>query len=288
MPQTSLLSFLGSSTTGTPGSLPGLKPRNVPPSRHQDEIRTKGVLLERTTTQQLALQTPTAGTLTTLTNEAGGKRSVNDNEEAKGRQSSETTGTVTNHLPSPASATAFSLPHCPSITIRSIQPDHLPALKRLTSTLLPIKYPDSFYNDAISDPTAAPISRVAVYTPPSSPPSTFPIPIGWIRCSLEPYPQPSSPKRNTSPIYNQIYIKALCLLAPYRHIGVAAALLENILREQDVLRQCHVQVIFAHVWESNEEALEWYEKRGFARDVLVQGYYRKLRPGGAWLVRKEV
>ena len=71
-------------------------------------------------------------------------------------------------------------------------------------------------------------------------------------------------------------------------MGVAAALLENILREKDVLRQCNVQFIFAHVWESNEEALEWYEKRGFARDVLVPGYYRRLRPGGAWLVRKEV
>lgn len=42
----------------------------------------------------------------------------------------------------------------------------------------------------------------------------------------------------------------------------------------------------AHVHEANDEALHWYESRGF--EVLpgtVEGYYRRLKPGGARVVQ---
>ena len=43
--------------------------------------------------------------------------------------------------------------------------------------------------------------------------------------------------------------------------------------------------MYAHVWEANEEALGWYLRRGFGKqEGKCEGYYRKLRPGGAWLV----
>ena len=47
--------------------------------------------------------------------------------------------------------------------------------------------------------------------------------------------------------------------------------------------------IYAHVWEANEEALEWYIKRGFeVEGEMVEGYYTKLRPSGARIVRRLV
>lgn len=47
--------------------------------------------------------------------------------------------------------------------------------------------------------------------------------------------------------------------------------------------------IYAHVWEANEEALEWYLKRGFeVGGEVVEGYYRKLRPSGARVVMRRV
>ena len=47
--------------------------------------------------------------------------------------------------------------------------------------------------------------------------------------------------------------------------------------------------MYAHVWEANEEALGWYLRRGFGREERkCEGYYRKLRPGGAWLVGRAV
>ncbi len=50
-----------------------------------------------------------------------------------------------------------------------------------------------------------------------------------------------------------------------------------------------VKEIYAHVWEANEEALEWYGKRGFVvESEVVEGYYRKLRPSGAKVVRRRV
>ena len=47
--------------------------------------------------------------------------------------------------------------------------------------------------------------------------------------------------------------------------------------------------VYAHVWEANEEAIKWYIKRGFdVGEDVVEGYYRKLRPSGARVVRRRV
>lgn len=51
----------------------------------------------------------------------------------------------------------------------------------------------------------------------------------------------------------------------------------------------NVKEIYAHVWEANEEALGWYGKRGFeVGGEVVEGYYRKLRPSGARVVKRKV
>ena len=49
-----------------------------------------------------------------------------------------------------------------------------------------------------------------------------------------------------------------------------------------------IHCVTAHVWEMNEEALEWYKKRGFEVIGKETGYYRKLKPDGAMMVRKWV
>ena len=43
------------------------------------------------------------------------------------------------------------------------------------------------------------------------------------------------------------------------------------------------------MWETNEDALEWYSKRGFVIEkATVEGYYRKLSPSGAKVVRRKI
>ena len=47
--------------------------------------------------------------------------------------------------------------------------------------------------------------------------------------------------------------------------------------------------IYAHVWEANEDALVWYAKRGFlVEEAIMEGYYRRLRPSGARIVKRKV
>jgi N-alpha-acetyltransferase 50 len=155
---------------------------------------------------------------------------------------------------------------------------HLPAIQRLTSTLLQVKYPDNFFSGVVDEVIPARFSRVAL---------SMSKPIGWIRCRLDPFPEQTSPPSNAKPIYNRIYVQALCLLAPYRGQGVATALLESILKPR-LLAEHDIESVYAHVWECNADALEWYAKRGFHQVVLVDNYYRKLRPGGAWIVKKDL
>lgn len=54
------------------------------------------------------------------------------------------------------------------------------------------------------------------------------------------------------------------------------------------LRKYRVDSVYAHVWERNEEALEWYCRRGFKKGLMEEAYYTKLRPAGAWVVMREI
>ena len=49
-----------------------------------------------------------------------------------------------------------------------------------------------------------------------------------------------------------------------------------------------VREVYAHVWEMNVEGIGWYARRGFEVEDVVGGYYRRLRPDGARVVRRRV
>lgn len=158
--------------------------------------------------------------------------------------------------------TAETLPGSSIVLVDSF---HIGAIKALTSVILPIRYPDKFFTAALSEEEAQDLSRVALMDQQ---------PVGWIRCRCE---------ANAT---KQLYIQALCVLALYRERGLATQLLEQIVNPYN-LKKYEATSIFAHVWESNEDALEWYQKRGFRRIMLIEQYYRRLRPSGAWIVRKD-
>ena len=164
------------------------------------------------------------------------------------------------------------------LVVVSVQTDHLPALKRLTGNLLPVRYPEKFFDGAVNEIIPATFSRVALVDGK---------PVGWIRCRLDPFPEPTEPPSETKPIYNRIYVQALCLLAPYRGLGIATSLLNAITTPQ-LVRNHGIDHVYAHVWEKNDEALEWYDRRGFQKVMNVEQYYRKLRPDGAWIVKKNL
>ncbi|ORY12318.1 acyl-CoA N-acyltransferase [Clohesyomyces aquaticus] len=185
-------------------------------------------------------------------------------------------------IPTPSAPTqpsaitnVFSLPPLPpNVELVPLTADHIPAFKRLNALTLPVAYPAQFYTETLTEPHHS-ITLMALWhsTPPSNPPSNDaekPHLIGAIRCRL----LPSS----------TLYISTLCLLSPYRSHGIATHLLQAIVMK--AAREHGVKCVTAHVWEANDDGLEWYEKRGFETLGKEEGYYRKLKPGGAVLVRK--
>lgn len=158
------------------------------------------------------------------------------------------------------------------IQIVQVEDHHLSTLRAMTSTLLPVKYSDKFYRDCLTNDARQAIARIIIYD------SKI---VGWIRCRLEPAPG------NPDSGHFQLYIQALGILAPFRGLGLATKLLDTI---EKLVRELPFRVtgVYAHVWEDNDGALSWYEKRGFRRVMLLQQYYRRLRPSGAWTVRREI
>ncbi|BCR85961.1 GNAT family N-acetyltransferase [Aspergillus chevalieri] len=148
----------------------------------------------------------------------------------------------------------YPTPH-PHITIETVSTAHIPSLIRITSLLLPIRYPNSFYTATVTDPVISSLSRVAIYHdhPVAEAPTSTPSPktslaagtarnigadkvIGGIRCRLERLPQTTSELLRANQSHGNLaqeptnlYIQTLHLLSPYRGNGVAASLLDALL-----------------------------------------------------------
>ncbi|KAK3310969.1 uncharacterized protein B0T15DRAFT_520004 [Chaetomium strumarium] len=203
------------------------------------------------------------------------------------------------------------LPSPPSLpsgaTIVPLAEQHISALRRINSLLLPVPYPDSFYTKALEPLASGLFSRAILWQDSDADPPKV---VGGLICRLEPnlfvdpqghpLPQsnPPSVPHNTANFafdtpYHAIYIQSLVLLSPYRSLGLAAAALEHIIASAALLpaagSSIDARTIYAHVWTENEEGLKWYEARGFSRDAEpVKGYYFKLRPDTAWVVRRQI
>lgn len=219
------------------------------------------------------------------------------------------------------------LPPPPSLprqaTIGPVLEHHISALRRINSLLLPVTYPDAFYTRILAPEVSGLFSRIILWQDDSE---SEPKVVGGIVCRLEPspfvdasggaqnlaahrrtIPAPNGaggadqPPRSGAVSHHAIYIQSLALLSPYRSHGLAAAALENIAGSAALLRRMpaaspgqpptlDVGTIYAHVWTENDEGLRWYAARGFAREGSepVHGYYFKLRPDSAWVVRREI
>ena len=183
-----------------------------------------------------------------------------------------------------------------NVHIEPVTPATLSSYRRLITLLLPIRYPDKFYKDTIANTSESSLARVAVWLDgdiatkalklKSSTSNCDPVAverkvIGGIQCRVE--QNPSVPVGE-----HQLYIQTIGVLAPYRQLGIATQLLEEIIM---TVIQYHENVtsIYAHVWEANTDALEWYSRRGFSIESgVIEGYYRRLKPSGARIVRRRV
>jgi len=187
-------------------------------------------------------------------------------------------------LPPPMFAKATATHH-PRARIEPVSAAHIPAMRRINSLLLQVNYADSFYHKVLDPAVAGLYSRVIMWQDmtetSAGPVAAVPQVVGGVVCRLD-----DSPFAAAGTL--AIYIQSLALLSPYRSLGLAAAALESILAQ--ARRDPRVATVYAHVWTENAEGLRWYEARGFVREgpAPVQGYYFKLRPDTAWVMRREV
>ncbi|KAF2689613.1 carbohydrate-binding module family 1 protein [Lentithecium fluviatile CBS 122367] len=170
----------------------------------------------------------------------------------------------------------FSLPPLPSnVELLPLTEELMPGFKRLTALTLPIAYPPAFYTESLTEPYHG-ITLMALWR--TAPTSTIlssstekPRLIGAIRCRIL--------------ASANLYIATISLLAPYRSHGIATHLLQRVVAKAS--EEHGVKCVTAHVWEANEEGLEWYKKRGFEIIGKEDAYYRKLKPSGAVLKRQK-
>lgn len=171
---------------------------------------------------------------------------------------------------------ADSLPR--EASVRPITPHDINALRRINALLLPVSYPDAFYQRAVDNP----LSRVITWAHDGAEPKV----VGGVVCRVEP---PTNPNNSSNPGPQNLYIQSLCLLSPYRSLGLITAAVDNIIATAVADDGLDVRSVTAHVWTENEEGLKWYEGRDFRRDAQpIRGYYLKLRPDSAWLVSRDV
>ncbi|KAK2057047.1 hypothetical protein LY76DRAFT_575210 [Colletotrichum caudatum] len=180
--------------------------------------------------------------------------------------------------PSPAGST----PIHPNAAIRPVGDCDLQPLRRINSLLLPVAYPETFYAAAL---TGA-LSRVITWSDPSAP--GVEQVVGGVVSRVEPSPfAPASPGARSE---HALYIQSLALLSPYRSYGLATATIDHLVAAAAALSpEINLRHIYAHVWTDNEEGMHWYTARGFERyGEPLLGYYTKLRPDSAWVVRRAV
>jgi N-alpha-acetyltransferase 50 len=209
---------------------------------------------------------------------------------------------------SPSPSTLPILPPPPSLppqaNIVPIEQEHIEQLRRINALLLPVTYAESFYKGLLDPKVSGLLSRAITWQDKDAS-SSEPQVIGGLVCRIEPADQAArnGQQRHTPspvPIHadgengeHALYIQALALLSPYRSLGLAALALEHVLATAALLPAAglavNVRSVYAHVWIENEDGLRWYEKRAFRRQgAPVPGYYFKLRPDAAWLVRRDL
>lgn len=187
----------------------------------------------------------------------------------------------------------------PNVELSPITAEWLQFFRRLNTLMLPVPYTDKFYNETLSNPVAASISLIALWhdapTEEQSSPASKPRVVAGIRCRLlqrAPSFSIKSASKDTTLCNNpdkespSLYISTIVTLAPFRQHGLAKALLHRVTMR--AVHEYGVKSVTAHVWEANTEARQWYAKQGFKEIVFEENYYRRLKPGGAWIVERPI
>ncbi|KAL3954724.1 hypothetical protein ACCO45_010287 [Purpureocillium lilacinum] len=185
--------------------------------------------------------------------------------------------------PISAPASPIAIPPLPAslpreAAIRPVTLADTTALRRINALLLPVSYPDAFYARAIDPAESGPFSRVITWAHDGEEPKV----VGGVVCRVEPAllsVGSTGRGQDDGRVPQNLYIQSLCLLSPYRGLGLINAALDNIIGTAMANPALGVGTVTAHVWTQNEEGLHWYEARGFKRqEPAIEGTTSSCAP----------
>lgn len=174
----------------------------------------------------------------------------------------------------------MSFEKCLNIEFETINEQNIDALRTLNNAIFPIRYDDRLYKDVLACGDVTQLAYIASPVPsnicPNSVEEVNRNIVGAIACRLE--------KHSEGP---KLYIASLGVLAPYRSMGAGSKLLRRILVfVSEELPE--VTEAYLHVHSANEEAIRFYKRFGFLEDEIIRGYYRRLQPPDAVILRKKL
>ncbi len=141
----------------------------------------------------------------------------------------------------------------------------LPDLRALIAVLFPVRYPEAFYSHILN---ADPALTRLVYADSHL--------VAVLCCGLDPPNDMQSAEHEPS-----VYIFTLGVIAPYREQGIGSALLRHAINTTKAMGR---KRLFAHVQQSNTDAIRLYTKFGFVTKTIIPNYYKRIDPPHAVLV----
>lgn len=153
------------------------------------------------------------------------------------------------------------------ISLDDLTANNVGTFRKINSVCLPTSYPESFYKDALNSDQ---ISLLAFYSE---------LPVGAVKAKpintahrLASFESTQQTQPTSQIVPNAVYIESLAVLEAYRGLGIGSKLLEYVVEET---KSKFVHDVVLHVHVANEQAIAWYEKKGFVREAgVVEGYYK--------------
>lgn len=157
-----------------------------------------------------------------------------------------------------------------SIALADLTPNNVGQLRKLNAQLFPIAYSEQVYQQVL-DEDVRPLCKLGLFND---------IPVSNVCCRVE---------EGKDVAHAKIYIMTLGVLPAYRRLGIATALLQQVLNSAPPGGRFdgqRVETVYLHVHTGNAPARAFYEHFGFQVTGTVPNYYQKLDPPSAWVLEK--
>lgn len=153
-----------------------------------------------------------------------------------------------------------------NISFKTVTKDNLIDFRRMNSSLFPMSYNDSYYQNLLLPTSFA----FLIYFNNTKL-------IGTMSSRIEEFSAVEEEEYSSSS-----YIMTFGVLPPYRRLGIGTLMISMI---KDHYRRTEmVKRIMLHVHVENEKAISFYLKNAFRILNVVPDYYRKLNPSSAYLL----